>query len=75
MVAAAMTHRERAVMVMAMKEIGGTFVQAMAHAFACANPGNCQRLADAFPELVHEYGPGSLPFAAMLRKQSEPTGA
>ena len=40
-------------------QYGGSFYQALGHAGLKADPGNRQRLLDAFPELVATYGTAS----------------
>jgi hypothetical protein len=42
-----------------MKEYGGSFVVALANALQKADRQNKQRLMDAFPDYVNEYGPTS----------------
>ena len=54
-----MTYDEVWKMVSKMEEYGGSFVKALANAFKYADPDNRQKLIDAFPGYVKEYGPNS----------------
>jgi hypothetical protein len=54
-----MTDTEVYEMICRMKEYGGSFVVALANAFQSADIQNKQRLIDAFPDYVSEYGPTS----------------
>lgn len=62
-------------MIVAMETFGGAFAQSIAHAWRCADQGNRQRLLAAFPELVAEYGSGSLPYAALTKARRRPEAA
>ena len=42
-----------------MESYGGNFVKALANALRAADPTNRQKLMDAFPNYVNEYGPDS----------------
>ena len=46
-------------MITLMDHYGGSFVFAIAQALRCADRTNQQRLLDAFPDLVQEYGPNT----------------
>ena len=46
-------------MICRMEKYGGSFVVALSYALRKADPYNKQRLIDAFPEYVEEYGPNS----------------
>jgi hypothetical protein len=52
-----MTDTEVYEMICRMQEYGGSFVVALANALQCADRKNKQRLIDAFPDYVNEYGP------------------
>lgn len=54
-----MTYDEVWKMISQMEQYGGSFVKALANAFKYADPDNRQRLIDAFPDYVKEYGPNS----------------
>jgi hypothetical protein len=54
-----MTDTEVYDMICRMKEYGGSFVVALANALQSADRKNKQRLIDAFPDYVSEYGPAS----------------
>jgi hypothetical protein len=54
-----MTDTEIYEMICRMKEYGGSFVVALANALQSADRKNKQRLIDAFPDYVSEYGPVS----------------
>jgi hypothetical protein len=54
-----MTDTEVYEMICRMQEYGGSFVVALANALQCADRKNKQRLIDAFPDYVNEYGPTS----------------
>jgi len=42
-----------------MSRYGGHFCKKLADAIRAADGGNKQKIIDAFPEIVKEYGPGS----------------
>lgn len=42
-----------------MEYYGGNFVKALSNALKAADPTNRQKLMDAFPNYVEEYGPNS----------------
>jgi len=46
-------------MICLMQSHGGSFVSAFANVLRYADPVNRQRLLDAFPDLVEQYGPTS----------------
>jgi hypothetical protein len=46
-------------MICLMQSHGGSFVSAFANTLRYADPVNRQRLLDAFPDLVEQYGPTS----------------
>ena len=46
-------------MICRMKEYGGSFVVALSNALQSADRQNKQRLIDAFPDYVSDYGPAS----------------
>ena len=54
-----MTYDEVFQMTTRMEKYGGSFVKALASAFKVADPTNRQKLIDAFPNYVNEYGPSS----------------
>jgi hypothetical protein len=54
-----MTDTEIYEMICRMKAYGGSFVVALSNAFQSADSQNKQRLIDAFPDYVSEYGPTS----------------
>jgi hypothetical protein len=56
---ALMTYDEVYQMIFRMEKYGGSFVKALAEAFKVADPTNRQKLIDAFPNYVNEYGPNS----------------
>jgi hypothetical protein len=45
--------------IQAMRNYGGSFVQALAMAWERADSDNSLRIQKAFPEYMAEYGPGS----------------
>jgi 2-oxo-4-hydroxy-4-carboxy--5-ureidoimidazoline (OHCU) decarboxylase len=52
-----MTSTELHAMIARMDSYGGSFVSSIAQALRFADPKNRQRLLDAFPDLVQQYGP------------------
>jgi 2-oxo-4-hydroxy-4-carboxy--5-ureidoimidazoline (OHCU) decarboxylase len=52
-----MTSTELHAMIARMDSYGGSFVSSIAQALRFADPTNRQRLLDAFPDLVQQYGP------------------
>jgi len=46
-------------MISRMEKYGGSFVQALANAFKYADPTNREKLLNAFPDYVNQYGPNS----------------
>jgi hypothetical protein len=54
-----MTDVEFYEMICRMEEYGGSFVVALSYALRKADVRNKQRLINAFPEYVEEYGPNS----------------
>jgi hypothetical protein len=54
-----MTDIEMYEMICRMKQYGGAFVVTLSNAFRMADPINKQKLLNAFPEYVNEYGPNS----------------
>ena len=48
--------------IQAMTAYGGSFVQALATAYARADMVNSARIESAFPDLFEQYGPGSASF-------------
>jgi 2-oxo-4-hydroxy-4-carboxy--5-ureidoimidazoline (OHCU) decarboxylase len=54
-----MTSTELHAMIARMDSYGGSFVSSIAQALRFADPKNRQRLLDAFPDLVQQYGPDS----------------
>ncbi len=58
-----MTYDEVFQMIACMEKYGGNFVKALANAFKAADPTNRQKLIEAFPNYVSEYGPNS-PFVS-----------
>jgi len=54
-----MTDTEIYDMICRMQEYGGSFVVALSDALRFADRMNKQRLIDAFPDYVNEYGPTS----------------
>ena len=54
-----MNSTELHTMITRMNTYGGSFVSSIAQALRFADPTNRQKLLDAFPNLVQEYGPGS----------------
>lgn len=54
-----MTYDEVFQMITRMEKYGGSFVKALANTFRVADPSNRQKLIDAFPNYVNEYGPNS----------------
>ena len=65
-----MTHDQKLITVRAMKQYGGSFVQALAAALLLADVTNVQRLEGAFPEYMMKYGPGSDMYAAMEKVEA-----
>ena len=51
-----MTDTELHFMIERMQAYGGSFVVALGNALQCADKKNKQRLIDAFPDYVNEYG-------------------
>ena len=54
-----MTDVEVYEMICRMENYGGSFVVALSQAFRIADPTNKQKLLEAFPNYVEEYGPNS----------------
>lgn len=54
-----MTDIEVYEMICRMENYGGSFVVALAQTFRKADPTNKQKLLEAFPNYVEEYGPNS----------------
>lgn len=54
-----MNDTEKLHTIQAMRNYGGSFVQALATAWERADSDNSRRIQDAFPEYMHDYGPGS----------------
>lgn len=54
-----MSYEEIWQMISRMEKYGGSFVVALANAFKFADPSNREKLLNAFPEYVNEYGPNS----------------
>ncbi len=60
-----MTATERMKTVKAMHAKGGIFVSALGGAWLVADPVRSCKLAEAFPDFVRQYGPGSDAYVAM----------
>lgn len=54
-----MDSREIYLMITRMEKYGGLFVSNLANALRYADPTNKERILNAFPEYIEEYGPGS----------------
>jgi hypothetical protein len=54
-----MNQAQLTAMICLMQSHGGSFVSAFANTLRYADPVNRQRLLDAFPDLVEQYGPTS----------------
>lgn len=54
-----MTETELYLMMVRMEKYGGSFVVTLSSAMRLADSKNKQKLIDAFPEYVEEYGPNS----------------
>jgi hypothetical protein len=54
-----MNSTELYAMITRMNTYGGSFVSSIAQALRFADPTNRQKLLDAFPNLIQEYGPKS----------------
>lgn len=52
-----------------MRSMGGSFVQALANAFACADQSNRTRLKETFPEIWNQYKS----YAEQTIRQDEPS--
>jgi hypothetical protein len=52
-----MTPNEFQATLLCMDTFGGSFVRALAAALRCADPTNRQRIWDAFPHILEEFGP------------------
>jgi len=52
-----MTPNEFQATLLCMETFGGSFARSLAPALRCADPSNRQRIWDAFPHLLEEYGP------------------
>lgn len=52
-----MTPNEFHATLLCMDRFGGSFVRSLAAALRCADPSNRQRIWDAFPHLLEEFGP------------------
>lgn len=65
-----MTRLELLTTVETMKRFGGSFVKAFAQTLFLADEVNKERLTDAFPELIAQYGPGSTPYYKMTGIES-----
>lgn len=54
-----MTDRQRFYTLKTMLVFGGGFAHALANAWIQADSTNTETLANAFPDLIQRYGPGS----------------
>lgn len=61
---------ERQLTLRAMTQHGGDFVKALGAAWKLADPINQARIAQAFPNVVVQYGPGSAPYAETARQEA-----
>lgn len=52
-----MTPNEFQATLLCMDRFGGSFVKSLAGTLRCADPSNRQRIWDAFPHLLEEFGP------------------
>lgn len=64
-----MTPEQRRATLQAMCNFGGSFVYRLAMAWICADAINAAKLAEVFPELIAEYGPGSTFFEGVSAQQ------
>ena len=54
-----MDHNQKYYTIRAMQQYGGSFVQCLAKAWERADADNSERIENAFPEYLIQYGPES----------------
>lgn len=55
-----MTPNEFQATLLCMERFGGSFVRSLAGALRYADPSNRQRIWDAFPHILEEFGPDGI---------------
>lgn len=65
-----MTSTEKYLMLLTMRAYGGGFVNALSEAWSRADATNDERLMRAFPDYVHQYGPGSAFYEAVAKREA-----